>query len=152
MSYRERSIWLSLAVMLVIWLRYFSDIFGLHQSQLLTVDRVHSLLLKVVILTIVAQVVVQTIVAIIDHKDANKDEDERDKVIALYGQRNAYHILIIGVFAAIFQIIVPTLFDRPQLLLSLPDEYLLLHVIIVSAVVAEVVNASTQLFYYRRGF
>ncbi|MFT5163408.1 MAG: hypothetical protein ACI9FJ_002003 [Alteromonadaceae bacterium] len=151
MSYKEKSVWVSFAVMLAIWVSYFNDVISLHGSQALTVDAIHSLLLKVVILTIVAEIVMQIIVAIIDHKQANDKDDERDKLITLYGKRNAYSILVIGVFAAVFQIIVPTLFERGSLTLNLPNEYFILHVIILSTVMAETVNASTRLFYYRRG-
>lgn len=151
MSFKEKSIWVSLIIMLIIWMDYFSDVYNLYQSASLTVAVIHKLLLGVVVLTIILQIIFHTVIAIIDKKGADEHEDERDKVITLYGSRNAYLILSIGVVVFVFQTILPSLFDRSNFVTGLPDQYVLMHVVIIAAVIAEVVKYSTQLFYYRQG-
>lgn len=158
MSYKERSTWISLALLIYIWLEYFSELFSLHSASLLTVETVNSLLLAVVIKTIVLEVILQIVVAIIDNKDANYSADERDILISLRGSRYAYGILSIGALLTVLYTIFPTLstlfiFPSKELLsIALPNEYKVMHFIIVFALAAEITKFSTQIFFYRRGF
>ena len=152
MSYKESTIWISMALMLYIWSNYFFYFNTLYQSKALTVATVNSLLKDVVILTIVLEIIAQIVLAVINHKDAKLEEDERDKTINLYGSRNAYNILSIGVVAAVAHIIFPTLLASSPLATTLPNEYLALHIIIITAVLAEIIRYATALYYYRQGF
>ena len=51
MSYKERSIWVSLAITLYIWFNYFSDLYWSAQQNNLTISSMQSALLTVVIMT-----------------------------------------------------------------------------------------------------
>jgi hypothetical protein len=158
MSYKERSTWISLAILIYIWIEYFSELFSLHFANQLTVETVNSLLLTVVIKTIILEIVLQIILAIIDNKDANYSADERDILISLHGNRYAYSILSVGALLAVFYTIFPTLstlifFQSKELIsITLPNEYKVMHFIIVFALLAEIAKFSTQIFFYRRGF
>lgn len=158
MSYKERSTWISLAILVYIWLEYFSDIFSLQSAGQLTVEAVNSLLLTVVVKTIILEIILQIVLAIIDHKDANYAADERDNLINLHGSRNGYAILSLGAFMIVFHTVFPsiaTMTFLPSLpfeSLSLPNEYNIMHLVIIFALIAEVVKFCTQLFFYRRGF
>ena len=157
MSYKERSTWISLAILIYIWLEYFSELFALYNANQLNVDAVNGLLLTVVIKTIVLEIVLQIILAIIDNKDANYSADERDILISLRGSQYAYGILSVGAFLAVFYTIFPTLTIftlipiKELVLIALPNEYKLMHLIIVFALMAEITKFATQLFFYRRG-
>ena len=94
MSYKERSIWVSLAITLYIWFNYFSDIYWSAQQNSLTVSSMQSALLTVVIMTIALEILHHIVIAIIDHTNTNYSEDERDKQISLIGNTNAYYILL----------------------------------------------------------
>ena len=151
MSYKERTIWISLILMLFIWTDYFWSIDNLNQAKTLTVTAINSLLLKVVVLTIVLEIVAQIIIAIINHKEAKIEEDERDKLIDLYASRSAYYILSFGVVTAILYIVFPNLLTRFPITGVLPTEYVILHIIITIALLAEITKFVLQLYYYRRG-
>ncbi|ARD45317.1 hypothetical protein [Colwellia sp. PAMC 21821] len=79
MSYKERSIWVSLAITIYIWFNYFSTLYWAAQQDTLTTSVMQSALLTVVIMTIVLEIFHHIVIAIIDNKNANYDEDERDK-------------------------------------------------------------------------
>ena len=152
MSYKERSIWASLAILIYIWFDYFNELTALHFAQQLTVEMVNSLLLDVVVLTIVLEIILQIIIAIIDNKNANYSEDERDKLISLHGSRNAYAILSIGIFLAVFYTVFPTLSTYLLPMVELPNAYKVMHLIIIFSLASEIIKFLTQIFYYRRGF
>lgn len=158
MSYKERSTWISLAILIYIWLEYFLELFSLHAASQLTVETVNSLLLAVVMKTIVLEILLQITLAIIDNKDANYSADERDILINLRGSRYAYGILSVGALLTVLYTVFPTLstlaiFPSKELLsIDLPNEYKVMHFIIIFALVAEIAKFSTQLFFYRRGF
>lgn len=152
MSYKERSIWVSLGILIYIWFNYFMSLSSLHFADNLTVEAIYSLLLTVVIQTVILEIVLQIVIAIIDNKNANYSEDERDKLISLHGNRNAYGILSIGIFIAVLYILFPPLsiFFFPGVEMS--NSFKVMHLIIAFAVIAEIAKFSTQLFFYRRGF
>ena len=152
MSYKERSIWVSLAITIYIWFNYFSTLYWSAQQGTLTTSIMQSALLTVVIMTIVLEIFHHIVIAIIDNKNANYDEDERDKQIALLGTQNAYYILSFTTIAAVLHLLFPFMSERLESLLNLPNEYVIINIIIFGALVAEIVKFATQVFYYRRGF
>ena len=152
MSYKERSIWVSLSILIFIWVTYFIDIVRLEQANMLTTDAVNHLLFYVVVQTIVIEIVLQIVLAIIDHKNMDELEDERDKLISLHGSRYAYGIICVGVFIAVFHTTLPTFTFLEFPFKALSATYQMMHLIIVFAVLSEVIKLSTQLFYYRKGF
>ncbi|MBA6391747.1 hypothetical protein H4J38_13310 [Colwellia sp. BRX10-3] len=152
MSYKERSIWVSLAITIYIWFNYFSTLYRSAQQEILTTSIMQSALLTVVIMTIVLEIFHHIVIAIIDNKNANYDEDERDKQIALLGTQNAYYILSFTTIAAVLHLLFPFMSQRLESLLNLPNEYVIINIIIFGALVAEIVKFATQVFYYRRGF
>jgi len=152
MSYKERSIWVSLAITLYIWFNYFSALYYSAQQGTLTISSVQEALLTVVIMTIVLEIMHHIVMAIIDNKNANYDEDERDKHIALRGSQNAYYILSFTTITAVVHLLFPVMSQTLESVLNLPNEYVIINIIIFGALVAEVAKFATQVFYYRKGF
>lgn len=152
MSYKERSIWVSLAITLYIWFNYFLEIYFTSKDGSLTVDSMQSALLEVVMMTIFLEIAHQIVIAIIDNKNANYDEDERDQQIALLGSRNAYYILSFTCVAAVLHLLFPLMSQGLVIQMNLPSEYVIINLIILGALLAETTKYSTQVFYYRRGF
>jgi hypothetical protein len=111
-----------------------------------------ALVRSAIILVIVLEIVSQTIIAIIDHKQADQKDDERDKTINLIASRNAYIVLVVGIVSAIFHAQVTSFITINAGFIELSKGYNLLNIIIGSFLVAEIIKYLTQLFYYRRGF
>ena len=152
MSYKERSVWVSLAITVYIWFNYFSDLYWSAQQNELTVSTMHSALLTVLLMTIALEVLHHIVMAIIDHKNVNYDEDERDKKISLIGSTNAYYVLSFTIIVAVLHLLFPAMNQGLVKALNLPNDYIVINIIIFGALVAEFTKFSTQVFYYRRGF
>lgn len=152
MSYKERSIWVSLAITLYIWFNYFSELYWSAQQETLTTASMQSALLSVVVMTIALEILHHIVIAFIDNKDANYDEDERDKQISLMGSQNAYYILSFTTIATVLHLLFPIMSQGLVTVLKLPNEYVIINMIIFGALVAEILKFATQVFYYRRGF
>ncbi len=152
MSYKERSIWVSLAITLYIWFNYFSELYWAVQQESLTISVMKSALLTVVTMTIALEILHHIVIAIIDNKNTNYDEDERDKQISLRGSQNAYYLLSFTTIAAVLHLLFPLMSQGLVDILNLPSEYAIINIIIFGALTAEVSKFSTQIFYYRRGF
>ena len=152
MSYKERSIWVSLAITLYIWFNYFSELYWAVQQDSLTVSSMKSALFTVVTMTIALEILHHIVIAVIDNKNTNYGEDERDKQISLFGSQSAYYILSFTTIAAILHLLFPLMSQGLVDVLNLPSEYAIINIIIFGALTAEVTKFSTQIFYYRRGF
>jgi len=151
-SYKEGTIWLSLAILLYIWFNYCSSLFELQSSHVLTTSTVNDLLLTTVIQTVFLEIILQVILAIIAHKESDLPDDERDKLISTYGYRNAYWILCLAPPVIIIHTVIWTLTDNLFASLSLPNEYVLMQIMIIFAIGAEIVRLVSQIYYYRKGF
>jgi len=152
MSYKERSIWVSFAITLYIWFNYFSTLYWSAKDNSLTISNMQSALLTVVVMTIALEILHHIVIAIIDNKDANYEEDERDKLISLKGNQIAYYILSFTIITSVLHLLFPIMTQGLVDLLKVPSEYALINIIIFGALLAEIAKFSTQLFFYRRGF
>lgn len=135
MSFREKSAWISLSSMSVIYGWYFWSVFsarhggsGFHFGSLLTT----------IIALVVLQVVLTIAVAVFSPKEARAPRDERDKLIELRAMRVAYSGLATAVALACFfgAINPPIIFDTNALLFIL--------------VTAEILRCACQVIQYRR--
>jgi hypothetical protein len=134
LSYQEKSLYGTLIADLIVYIPYF--IYVMHHPTTLT----H--IVGTIILLIVAQIILQTIIAIASR---NRITDERDRQIAGLGFRNAY-------FALVGMILVG------MCLLWLHGDTLnpnhmglhFLSVFLGMVVISELVKIITQLIAYRR--
>jgi hypothetical protein len=135
MSFREKSAWISLLSMSVIYAVYFWSVVhagphaGFHFGSLLAT----------VIALIVVQVVLHIGVAIAAPKDAKAPRDERDKLIELKATRIAYSGLATAIACACFfgALDPPIVFNTNALLFVL--------------VTAELMRSGCQIIQYRGG-
>lgn len=151
-SYKEKTIWLSLGLTVYLMYYYYSGLNTLNNTNTLTEASFSSLLTTSVIWLTSLAIAFHIIVAAINHREAEQDDDERDKLIEMISTRNAYYILVLGILVAISQ----TQFSHFNYVSfnyeSLSSGYNVIHYIIVSFLIAEIVKNLSQLFYYRRGF
>jgi hypothetical protein len=152
MSYKESSILATLLITLGIWGNYTWEVSNLYQQALLSTEVMYGLLFSAVIYTIFLEIILQTVVAIIKHKEANEKSDERDKLISMHANSYAYNILIAGSFCVTFYILFPVIAQFTFSLPSLAKEYEIMHLIIAFALLAEIVRSSVKLISYRRGY
>jgi hypothetical protein len=135
MSYREKSAWISLLSMSVIYGIYFWRVI---QAGPQTGHFHFGNLLGTIIALVIVQVVLTVAVAIAAPKEAQAPRDEREKLIELKATRVAYSGLATGIaLACLFGALDPPIvFNTNSLLLIL--------------VTAEVLRSGCQIIQYRR--
>ncbi|WP_448246640.1 hypothetical protein [Thalassotalea agariperforans] len=151
MSYKEKSIVLSLLITLYLIYAYYSGLINLADNNLLNEESFKALLMRTTTFIITLAVVGHIIMAIIHAKEANNDDDERDKLIEMKSSQSAYLILVLGVIFTVMQVQLGEYVSGGINFNSLSMGYNMMHCIIMSLLLAEVSRYSYQLFYYRRG-
>lgn len=133
-SFQEKSLWLMFLSL--------AGVFGFYFVTVLPADaanvRPHQVVLftVAVVMLVIMQVVGHIVIAIVDR---NARTDERDRLIALKGTRNAAYVLATGVFLALCAAMVTE------------GNFVFTHVLLASWVVAQLVEIGSQLFLYQRG-
>lgn len=136
LSYREKSIWGSLAVTTGVFGYYFATVLGLaHTFPGGDLAR----LISAVFVLVVIQVGTQIVIALDSEPDIQRP-DERDQLIASKAYRNAYFALASGAFLLIMYAIVFQM--RP---------FMTVNLMLFFMVLSEIVKSLSQLFYYERG-
>jgi uncharacterized membrane protein YfcA len=101
MSFREKTAWISLVSLLLVFGIYFTAV-GLAMAGHLESSQTFSWFLQLLLAFVVLQVVLRVVVARRAPLDAKVPADEREQLIGLKGDRVAGYLLAVGVFAAIF--------------------------------------------------
>ncbi len=135
-SFEEKSIWISLLTISLIFGYYFVRIVQMVSQDDINVTQSIVLLISVIVMVIIVEVVFHIIIALKDRPEAL---DERDRMIELKATRNAYFVLVFGIFLPMAGIAAQV---RP---------FIVAHVIMFIFVLSEITKFLTQLFYYRRG-
>ena len=136
LSYREQSIWGSLAITLIVYGYYFATVFsGAQPSQ---IDRTAlARLIGAVFVIVVIEIAYHILIAL---KSKVEPKDERDILIETKAYRNSYLLLVADLFMLMGTVVVFGL--TPLLTVNL---------MLLSVVISEIVKYLTQLFLYRRG-
>jgi hypothetical protein len=135
LSYREKSLYGTLAADLLVYIPYFVLVAG-HTS----LNRI----VQTIVALVVVQIVLQAIVAVCSR---NRLTDERDRLIEARGYRAGYFALVGGVLAAL------ALLWAHALLGFVNPNHATIHfinVLFAVLVLAELVKGTTQLVLYRR--
>lgn len=151
MSFKEKSIWISLISTLLIFGDYFLNIISLGSlSAEAAKAAALELSLRSLFLIIIVEIIFQGMLAASNRKAAELGADERDKLFEYKGNNVGYTVLVIGVFITlgriVFMEINPELIEQSNLL-ELP--LLTAHILLFSFIFSEIVRFSTQLYYYR---
>lgn len=136
LSYQEKSLYGTLAADLLVYVPY--SIYLIHHGSSLA-QIVHT-----IILLIVAQIILQTIIAIANR---NRITDERDRQIAGLGYRNAYFALVGMILTGMGMLWLHTVYG------PLNPNHMGLHFLSVflgMVVISEIVKIVSQLVAYRR--
>lgn len=135
LSYREKSIWGTLATTLVVYGYYFATIFSSDQPSQIgaAVGRLMSAVFVIVLIEVVYHIIIAATSKV-------ERKDERDILIETKAYRNAYFLLAADVFLLMGTVALIGL-----------TPFLTVNLMLLSVVVSEVVKYLTQLFFYRRG-
>jgi hypothetical protein len=147
-SFHEKSAWISLGVILVVFIPYFLNVFRLFASRSLNAGAVMGLFIAATIFTIILQVVLHIACTIFSPPEVT---DERDRAIELKSFRVAYGILAVSLFLWVGAIVMLALPWK-----GFPNEawlgpVFLSQVGFLCFVLAEVGKYFTQAVCYRRG-
>ena len=139
LSYQEKSIWASLIITSIMFIYYFSRVLGVIANPEIPESSLIIVFIGVISVTIFAQVVIQSIMAIIYRGEVKEGGDERESLIRLKATSISHYVLISGVWIACMSFYLN------------PSALMLMNVFIVFFVVSEIVGFVTQLIYYQRG-
>lgn len=153
MAFREKALWVSAALTLLIWARYFWDLVRAWNTGSLDLASAIGNFVATVILLVVVLVVAEVAIAIASGRAANLPADDREKAYALAAYRPAYLTLIAGVVVVMLASpVVLRLAEAERI--ALPAEaapILFGNALLLIAVLAELVHAGAQLIRYRFG-
>jgi hypothetical protein len=136
MSFREKSAWISLVLILLV----FGPYFWLVGQSLAGRTHVHGgTQFALILLFVVLEIVVHIAVAIQSPRDAEAPTDEREDLIDLRATRMAFYVLFGGALMSIFTLHFPV------------NVWTLSQFVLFSIVIAELVKFASQIVFYRRG-
>lgn len=139
MSFREKSQWIVLLTVALVYGSYFARMLPAHGPDVAASD-VARFAVAVVAL-VVLQVIGQALLAVADRREAarGRQHDERDTRIDLHASRIALHVLAVGVFAAL------------STALAVRGNFAFMHVLFGAWVLSHLAQVATRLVLYRRG-
>jgi hypothetical protein len=136
MSFREKSAWISLVLILLV----FGPYFWMVGRTLTGADHVHAgTQFALIGLFFVLEIVLHVAIAVQSPRDARAPKDEREDVIDLKATRTAFYVLLVGALLSIF-----TMHFRTTV-------WIMSQCVLFSVVVAELVKFASQIAYFRRG-
>jgi hypothetical protein len=152
MSFREKSIWISLISTMLIFGDYFLNVIALGGlPEAVAKTTALELSVRAFVLIIIVEIIFQTILALSNRKVAKLGADERDKLFEYKGNNFGYTVLVIGVLLTLGKMV--SLEINPEFIeqfkaLNIP--ILTAHILLYSFILSEVVRFSAPLYYFRR--
>ncbi len=141
LSFKEKSTWISLAIISFIFAGYFSQVYqGLISGTLDKAD-VFGLFIGAVASIIVLEIVLHIVIAVLNVKDADQPGDERDRLFSMKAGNIAGWVLGFGVLTISAQTFMQEL-----------DSLWVANLLLFAVFVSQVVSYALQIFYYRRGY
>lgn len=154
MTFSEKSAWISLVILLYIWGDFTFDLFALHSSnEAMALKREFALraLGTAVIAVIIAEAVFHSILAMAHPSSTEQAGDERDKHILLIATKPAYAVLFSGVMFATGHLLISEHWPEMVENSSLQIPFIAIHILVFSALIAEMVRFVVMIKEYRLG-
>jgi amino acid transporter len=139
MSFHEKSIWVTLIITLAVFGFYFTQAAIVFINPELPDEMLIGLFIAVIVFVIILQIILQSIIAIIHRKEAEKNGDERDKLIELKATQTSYFVLVFGILTTCISILI----IRSPLIIA--------NLMLFFFIAAETTGYIKQLYHYRRG-
>ena len=141
MSFEEKSTWVSLAIIIFVFIGYFSQVYEGLISGNLDKAAVMGLFIGAVVSIIVLEIVLHTVIAVLSVKDAGQSTDERDRLFSMRAGNISGWVLGIGVLIIAAY---TTMHDLESVWIA--------NLLLFAVLVSQVVSYTLQIFYYRRGY
>jgi hypothetical protein len=157
MSFKEKSILGTLLLVLWVAAAYFTKVIAMLGAGDVDLVALGKLAASLIIFFIVLEIVFHALIAVGSPQEAIEGEDERDRLIALKGERVGGLLLGIGVAFTIGQIAMHGVFGAktssyPELARFFDNSpFVTANLLLFWLTVAEVGKYVSQLVYYRRG-
>ena len=140
MPFREKSAWISLVCLVATFGVFFFCLFhGLMQPGM---ESLHYFLMAVMGF-VALQVLLHVIAILLAPRDFRTPKDERERLISLKAMRNAYVVLVVGVF------FVPLSMHTHHQLLN--GEFAMPWIALGALFIAELVRTISKIVFFRRG-
>jgi hypothetical protein len=169
MSDQERVSWVSLIVNVVIGSWYFERVFGLPADANLFGPRTAALAISLTTLAIFLAVASEVVLRIVQRRTGGNEVnatalDERDALIALKANRNAYRVLSSAIFLVLVQIAVLEWASHYRQRMRSPDTVLellaigplapmhIVQLLLLALTLGGVTVYASRILYYRRGY
>jgi hypothetical protein len=137
MSFREKSSWVSLVLIVAV----FGPYFWLVVRSLTGETHVHGgTQFALILLFVGLEIVLHLAIAFQSPRDARAPKDERENLIDLRATRTAFYVLFGGALLSIFTMHFQV------------NVWMLSQFVLFSIVVAELVKFASQIILFRRGF
>jgi hypothetical protein len=140
MSFREKSVWVTAAIMLYMWAWYVSAVGPSLFDGTVSRSQSIGMFIGMTVMVIVLEVVGHIILAITSPKDANAPEDERDRLIMQKAESHASWMLGAGVIIITIHIMAHDI-----------SSVAVVHLLILLLIAVEVISRVLQIYFYRRG-
>jgi len=149
MSYQEKNASVMLFSALIIAAYYIINLLRMTQGGAeLNPAEVYTLWGVIIVASILANIassiLTNIVFGIIETIRTNEEPelfmDERDKMIELTGNRNAYNVFGIGAFFSMLSLVVGM------------EPLVMFNILVASGIAAQITESLTQLYLYRRGF
>jgi cytochrome b561 len=147
LSFREKSIFVSLLAVLLVYGCYFTEL--LASSQQYTLSAMLHTSIGVVVTLVVIEVLLHAVLASID-RSAEVPEDERDRAIRTRAASLAYSVLSAGVILVLLHVLVRGAMDSGFAATEF-SLFVIANLLLFVIVFSEVVHYGAQLWLYRRG-
>ena len=138
LSFREQSAWISLLAYAGLYGYYFVVLFSAIAAGRASTFQYGPLLVRVMVLLVVIEVVLQVAISLRSPKEATAPADEREREIALKATHVAFHVVMIGAatICAAIALGAPAIYTTNGLFLAI--------------VLAEVARNTSQVVSFRR--
>ena len=137
MSFREKSAWISLVLLLVVFIPFFWNSYRQLAGQIDASSAVGTAFILLAAFVLL-EIVMHAAIAIQSPRDARAPRDEREHLIEMRATRVAFHVLVVGALTGVGM----------QHVRNSP--WLIAQVVLLAIVVAEAVRFGLQVVLYRR--
>ncbi|MFD2165973.1 hypothetical protein ACFSJY_06800 [Thalassotalea euphylliae] len=130
---------------------YISSVMGADSRQTMNLASLVELMGVAIIICGVVFAIFTGIIAAINHRDAARGDDERDKLISLHGDKAGYLTFVLFIVVALIWVWNGTLSERPFAINSASLELNFLHFTLIGFLVSDVIKHARQVWLYQRG-
>ncbi|MDQ6913310.1 MAG: hypothetical protein M3128_10600 [Verrucomicrobiota bacterium] len=148
MSFREKSAWITLLLLLAVYGPYFIHISHLAQNGELSLPALVKIFISALFLQIIVAVIAHVAISIGRRVEA---KDERDRAIEAKAFRNGYFVFISAISCAAIGILMLSPFPEPAANSGWLSGAGISQILLLCMVLAEITKYGTHVVCYRRG-